>query len=70
MKKDMKEEKGMLQADWKNNTEVEKLMQQNRETKELIAQLENGIRRNNLQFMSIKEKVGKKVKQRRKWDKD
>lgn len=69
MKKDMKEEKGMLQADWKNNTEVEKLVQQNTEIKELIALLENRLRRNNLKFMSIKEKVGKKVKQRKKWDK-
>ena len=48
MKKDMTEEKQKLETDNRNNEEVQKLIQQNTEMKEQIAQLEDRHRRNNL----------------------
>ena len=58
MKKDMTEEKQKLEIDNRNNEVVEKLIQQNTEMKEQIAELEDRHRRNNLRFMGIKEKSG------------
>ena len=58
MKKDMTEEKQKLETDNRNNEEVQKLIQQNTEMKEQIAELEDRHRRNNLRFMGIKEKSG------------
>ena len=58
MKKDMTEEKQKLETDDRNNEEVQKLIQQNTEMKEQIAELEDRHQRNNLQFMGIKEKSG------------
>ena len=48
MKKDVTEEKQKLQADNRNNEEVQKLIQQNTEMTEQIADLEDRQRRNNL----------------------
>ena len=56
IKKDMTEEKQKLETDNRNNEEVQKLIQQNTEMKEQIAELEDRHRRNNLRFMGIKEK--------------
>ena len=58
MKKDMTEEKQKLETDNKNNEVVQKLIKQNTEMKEQIAELEDRHRRNNLRFMGIKEKSG------------
>ena len=58
MKKDRTEEKQKLETDNRNNEEVQKLIQQNTEMKEQIAELEDRHRRNNLRFMGIKEKSG------------
>ena len=58
MKKDMMEEKQKLDTDYKNNEVVQNLIQQNTDMKEQIAELEDRHRRNNLRFMSIKEKCG------------
>ena len=58
MKKDMTEDKQKLETDNRNNEEVQKLIQQNTEMKEQIAELEDRHRRNNLRFMSVKEKPG------------
>ena len=58
MKKDMMEEKQKLDTDYKNNEIVQTLIQQNTDTKEKIAELEDKHRRNNLRFMGIKEKSG------------
>ena len=58
MKKDMTEEKQKLETDDRNNEEVQKLIQQNTEMKEQIAELEDRHQRNNLRFMCIKEKSG------------
>ena len=58
VKKDMTEKKQKLETDYRNNKEVQKLIQQNNEMKEKIAELEDRHRRNNLRFMDIKEKSG------------
>ena len=58
VKKDMTEEKQKLEADNRNNEEIQKLIKQNIEMKEQIAELEDIHRRNNLRFMGIKEKSG------------
>ena len=58
MKKDMTEDKQKLETDNRNNEEVQKLIQQNTEIKEKIAELEDRHRKNNLLFMGIKEKSG------------
>ena len=58
IKKDMTEEKQKLETDNRNNEEVQKLIKQNTEMKEQIAELEDRHRRNNLRFMGIKEKSG------------
>ena len=54
----MTEEKQKLEADNRNNEEIQKLIKQNIEMKEQIAELEDIHRRNNLQFMGITEKSG------------
>ena len=56
MKRDMTEEKQKLETDNRSNEEVQKLIQQNTQMKEQIAELKDRHRRNNLRFMSIKEK--------------
>ena len=58
MKKDMTEEKQKLESDYKNNEEVQNLIQQNTEMKEQNAELEDRHWRNNLRFMGIKVKSG------------
>ena len=58
MKKDMTEEKQKLETDSRNNEEVQKLIQQNTEMKEKIAELEERHQSNDLRFMGIKEKSG------------
>ena len=58
MKKDMTKEKQKLETDNRKSEEVQNLIQQNTEMKEQIAELEDRERRNNLQFMGIKEKSG------------
>ena len=47
MKKDMTEEKQKLETNNRNNEEVQKLIQQNTEKKDQIAELEDRHRRNN-----------------------
>ena len=54
----MMEEKQKLETDYKNKEVVQKLIEQNTDMKEQIAKLEDRHRRNNLQFMGIKEKSG------------
>ena len=54
----MTEEKQKLENDNRNNEEVQKLIQENTEMKEQIAELKDRHRRNNLRFMGIKEKSG------------
>ena len=56
MKRDMTEEKQKLETDNRSNEEVQKLIQQNTQMKEQIAEYEDRHRRNNLRFMDIKEK--------------
>ena len=58
MKKDMTEEKQKLESDYRNNEEVQNLIQQNTEMKEQNAELEDRHWRNNLRFMGIKVKSG------------
>ena len=58
MKKDMTEEKQKLESDYKNNEEVQNLIQQNTEMKEQNAELEDRHWINNLRFMGIKVKSG------------
>ena len=58
MKKCMTEENEKLETDYRNNQEVENLIQQYTKMKEQIAELEARHRRNNLRFMGIKEKSG------------
>ena len=58
MKKDMIEEKQKVETDYKNNEVVQNLIQQNTDMKKQISKLEDRHRRNNLQFMGIKEKSG------------
>lgn len=55
MKKELKGEKKHVY--YRNNKEVQKLVQQNTEMKEQFAESEERHRRNSLQVMSIKEKV-------------
>ena len=64
MEKDMTEEKQKLETDYRNNEEVQNLIQQNTEMKEPITEIEDRYRRNNFQFTSIKEKNGRKVKRK------
>ena len=54
----MTEEKQKLETDDRNNEEVQKLIQQNTEMKEKIAELEERHQSNDLRFMGIKEKSG------------
>ena len=56
MKRDMAEEKQKLETDNRSNEDVQKLIQQNTQMKEQIAELGDRHRRNNLRFMGIKEK--------------
>ena len=58
MKRDMTEETQKLETDYKNNEVVQNLIQQNTDMKEQIAELEDRLGRNNLQFMGIKWKSG------------
>ena len=58
MKKDMMEEKQKLETDYRNNEEVQNLIQQNLEMKEELAELKDRHRRNNLRSMGVKEKSG------------
>ena len=56
MKRDMTDEKQKLETDNRSNEEVQKLIQQNTQMKEQIAEYEDRHRKNNLRFMGIKEK--------------
>ena len=54
----MTEEKQKLETDNRNNEEIQKVVKQNTEMKEHIAELEDRHQKNNLRFMGIKEKSG------------
>ena len=58
MKKDMAEEKQKLETDYRNNEEVQNLIQENNVIKKQIAELEDRHLRNNFRFMGIKERSG------------
>ena len=64
MKKDIKKEKEKLENVFRSNDEVQNVVQQKNGIKQQITGLEDKYRRNNLGFMSIKEKIGEVIEAR------
>ena len=57
MKKDMTKEKQKLETGNRNNEEIQKLIKQNTEMKEQIAELQGRHRRNNLRFWASRRNL-------------